>query len=156
MSIKQVTFNKKAGFLYHLRENFQAGLVLRGSEVKSLRRGRCHLKDAYISFKGEEAFLQKAHISPYEQALNGGHEPERLRKLLLKKEEIKRIKGLTQQKKMTCIPLSIYFKKGKAKVEIVLAQGKNLQDKRESLKQKAANRQIKRALKNSRRNQTDF
>lgn len=147
MSIQQVTFNKKAGFLYHLKEKFQAGLVLTGSEVKSLRKGRCHLKDAYISFKGEEAFLQKAHISPYTKAFDGGHEPERLRKLLLKKEELKRIQGLIQQKKMTCIPLSIYFKKGKAKMEIALAQGKDLKDKRESIKKRMATRQMKRALK---------
>ena len=82
--------------------------------MKSLRRGRCHLKDAYVSFKGEEAFLQKAHISPYEQALNGGHEPERLRKLLLKKEELKRIKGLTQKKKNDLCPLKHLFLKGKS------------------------------------------
>lgn len=149
MAIKQIAFNKKAGFLYHLKEKFQAGLVLIGSEVKSLRKGRCHLKDAYISFKGEEAFLQKAHISPYVKAFEGGHEPERLRKLLLKKEEIKRIQGLVQQKKMTCVPLSIYFKKGKAKIEIALAQGKNLKDKRESIKKREASRQMKRALKRS-------
>ena len=150
MSVKQVVFNKKAGFLYHLTEKFQAGLVLKGSEVKSLRAGRCYLKDAYISFKGQEAFLQKAHISPYVQALEGGHEPERLRKLLLTKRELQRIQGLIKQKKMTCIPVSIYFKKGKAKVEIALAHGKSFKDKRESLKKKAMDRQVKRALKRNR------
>lgn len=147
MSIKQVAVNKKAGFLYHLKEKFQAGLVLKGSEVKSLRQCRCHLKDSYISFKGEEAFLEKSHISPYANALNGGHEPERLRKLLLTKQELRRIRGLVQQKKMTCIPLSIYFKKGKAKVEIALALGKSRGDKRESLKKKSAERALKQALK---------
>ena len=143
-SEKLIISNKKASFLYHLKEKFQAGLVLKGSEVKSLRMGQCHLKNAYISFRGEEAFLQKAHISPYTLAFEGGHEPERLRKLLLKKSELQRILGLTQQKKMTCVPLRIYFKKGKAKVEIALAQGKSFGDRRESLKKKTADRQIKR------------
>lgn len=149
-NIKTIVINKKAGFLYHLKEKFHAGLVLKGSEVKSLRLGRCHLKDAYISFKGKEAFLQKAHISPYAMASQGGHAPERLRKLLLKKTELQRIQGLIQQKKMTCVPLSLYFQKGKAKVEIALASGKNFKDKRESLKRKSVERQIKRALKRTR------
>ena len=156
MSIKQVVFNKKASFLYHLNEKFKAGLVLKGSEVKSLRAGRCHLKDAYISFSGEEAFLQKAHISPYAKALQGGHEPERLRKLLLTKKELRRIQGLLKQGKMTCIPLSIYFEKSKAKIEIALAQGKNFKDKREDLKKKTTDRQMKRALKRTRTLKENF
>ena len=112
MSIKIVALNKKARFQYQLQEKFEAGLVLLGSEVKSLREGACQLKDSYISFIAEEAFLQKAHISPYKKALNGGHKPERVRKLLLKQGEIKRIRGLMEQKQMTCVPLKIYFKKG--------------------------------------------
>ena len=156
MSIKQVVFNKKANFLYHLTEKFQAGLVLQGSEVKSLRAGRCHLKDAYISFKGEEAFLQKAHISPYAKALQGGHEPERLRKLLLTKKELQRIQGLMKQKTMTCVPLRIYFEKGKAKMEISLAQGKSFKDKREDLKKKETDRQMKRVLKRTRSLKQNF
>ena len=147
MSIKEVTFNKKAKFLYELKEKFEAGIVLWGSEVKSLRAGRCHLKDAYVAFVGDEAFLQKAHISPHAASLEGGHQPERLRKLLLHKNEIEKIRGLVQQKKMACIPLRIYFKKGKAKVEIVLGIGKSQRDKRATLRKKTDERQIERSMK---------
>ena len=147
--MKDVVFNKKARFLYHLKEKFEAGLQLRGSEVKSLRAGRCHLKDAYVSFRGGEIFLQKAHISPYPPATVNNHEPERLRKLLLNDKEIMHIQGLIQQKKMTCIPLRVYFKKGKAKVEIAMAVGKARGDKRETLKKRSAQRQMEIALKRS-------
>ena len=147
MSIKEVAFNRKARWQYDLKEKFEAGLVLLGSEVKSLREGRCQLKDSYISFSKEEAFLQKAHISPYKKAFNGGHEPERLRKLLLKKEEIKRIRGLIEQKKMSCIPLRIYFKKSRAKVEIAIGIGKTKSDKSQILRKQQAERQMERALK---------
>ena len=147
MSIQVVSFNKKAGFQYELKEKFSAGLVLLGSEVKSLRKGACQLKDSYISFIKEEAFLQKAHISPYKKARDGGHEPERKRKLLLKKAELKRIRGLVEQKKMSCIPTKIYFQKGLAKLEIALAIGKTKYDKRQSLKRKQAQREMERALK---------
>ena len=148
--MKEVVFNRKARFLYNLKEKFEAGLVLRGSEVKSLRAGRCHLKDAYVSFRGREAFLQKAHISPYNPASVHNHAPERLRKLLLNRKEIERIQGLVQQKNMTCVPLRIYFKNGKAKMEIALAVGKTHKDKRETLKKRADTRQIHRALKRRR------
>lgn len=147
--MKEVVFNRKARFLYNLKEKFEAGLILKGSEVKSLRAGRCHLKDAYISFRGREAFLQKAHISSYSPAASHNHEPERLRKLLLNRKEIEHIQGLVQQKNMTCVPLRVYFKKGRAKMEIALAVGKTHKDKRETIKKKTAARQIKRALKRS-------
>ena len=147
MSVQIITLNKKASFQYELKEKFQAGLVLKGSEVKSLRKGACHLKDSYISFIKEEAFLQKAHISPYKQALNGGHEPERKRKLLLNKMELKRIRGLIEQKKMSCVPIKLYFQKGLVKLEIALALGKSKYDKRQSLKKKQAQREMERALK---------
>ena len=147
MPIQIITVNKKADFLYELKEKFQAGLVLLGSEVKSLRKGACQLKDSYISFIKEEAFLQKAHISPYKKALNGGHEPERKRKLLLNKLELKRIKGLIEQKKMSCVPTKIYFQKGLVKLEVALAVGKSKYDKRQSLKKKQAQREMERALK---------
>ena len=145
--MKDVVLNKKARFLYNLKEQFEAGLSLKGSEVKSLRAGRCHLKDAYVSFRGQEAFLQKAHIGPYAPSAEGNHEPERLRKLLLNRKEIERIQGLVKQKGMTCIPLRVYFKKGKAKVEIALAVGKTHRDRREVFKKRADERQINRALK---------
>lgn len=151
MSVKEVVSNKKAYHLYQIKDKIEAGLVLIGSEVKSLRAGRCHLKDSYVSFKGDELFLQKAHISPYKFAENGGHEPERLRKLLLSRQEIEKIMGFIRQKKMTCIPLRIYFKKGRAKVEIGLAIGKTLGDKRESAKKKTSDRQMERAVRRNKR-----
>ncbi len=144
-------FNRKARFSYELGEKFEAGLVLKGSEVKPLRAGQCQLKDSYIAFRGGEAFLQKAHISPYGPAAGGGHKPERLRKLLLRRRELERLQGLAQQKSMSCVPLRIYFKGGLAKLEIALARGKTKGDKRESLKRRAAERQIERALRKTRR-----
>ena len=145
--MKDAVFNRKAQFLYHLKEKFEAGLSLKGSEVKSLRAGHCHLKDAYVSFRVREAFLQKSHIGPYAPAAEGGHEPERLRKLLLNRKEIERIQGLVKQKGMTCIPLRVYFKRGRAKAEIALAVGKTHRDRREAFKKRADTRQINRALK---------
>ena len=147
MPIQLIAINKKASFQYELKEKFEAGLVLLGSEVKSLRAGQCQLKDSYIAFSSEEAFLRRAYISPYKKALNGGHLPERPRKLLLNKGEIKKIRGLTEQKHRSCVPLRIYFKKGKAKVEIALGIGKAKFDKRQSLKKKHAERRMERALK---------
>ena len=151
MPLKIVAVNKKASFQYKLSEKFEAGLLLSGSEVKSLRLGLCQLKDSYIAFVGEEAFLLKAHISPYKKAFEGGHLPERPRKLLLKQQELKRIRGLAEQKKMSCIPLKIYFKNKWAKVEIAMGIGKSKGDKRQSLKKKQAERLIQRALKKSKR-----
>ncbi|MBC6414783.1 MAG: SsrA-binding protein SmpB [Bdellovibrionales bacterium] len=147
MSKKTIAFNKKASFQYEIKEKLRAGLVLLGSEVKSLREGSCHLKDSYIAFIGEEAFLQKSYIGPYKKALHGGHNPERKRKLLLNKKELQRIRGLLEEKKMACIPTEIYFQKGLVKIEIALGLGKSLFDKRQSLKKKQAHRQIERALK---------
>lgn len=147
MSVKIVALNKRASFQYELGEKFEAGIVLSGSEVKSLRAGLCQLKDSYVSFVGDEAFLQKAHISPYKKALNGGHKPERPRKLLLNQREIKRIRGLAEQKNMSCVPTKVYFKKGWAKLEIAMGTGKSKGDKRQSLKKKQAERQMERALK---------
>jgi len=145
-----VALNKRASFEYEIKEKFQAGLVLLGSEVKSLREGLCHLKDSYIAFVREEAFLQKAYIGPYKKAFEGGHEPERKRKLLLNKKELNRIRGLVEQKKQTCIPTALYFQQGLAKLEIALAIGKSHFDKRQSLKKKQDKRQIERALKQKR------
>ena len=147
MSIQIVALNKKAHFQYELKEKFSAGIVLLGSEVKSLRLGSCQLKDSYISFVGEEAFLQKAHISPYKKAIITDYNPDRPRKLLLKKEELKRIQGLINQKTMSCIPLKIYFQKGWAKIDICMGIGKTRHDKRQNLKKKQANRDMERALK---------
>ena len=115
-----------------------------------MREGRCHLKDSYVACIGGELFLQKAHISPYKKAFEGGHKPERRRKLLLKRHEIDRIQGLIEQRKMTCVPLKIYFQKGLVKLDIALGAGKTRGDKRQSLKKKTAERQIRRALKKPR------
>lgn len=147
MSIKIIADNKKARFDYIILDKYEAGLVLTGSEVKSLRAGQCQLKDSYVVFQGDEAFLQKAHISPYNASSYNNHEPERLRKLLLNKPELKRIYEALQEKGLTCVPLKIYFKKGYAKIEIALAKGKSKGDKRESSKTRDANREIDRQLR---------
>ena len=150
MSKKTIAFNKRASFQYEIKEKLQAGIVLLGSEVKSLREGHCHLKDSYIAFIKQEAFLQKSYIGPYKKAIEGGHDPERKRKLLLNKRELSRIRGLVEQKKRTCIPTEIYFQKGLVKLDIALAIGKSQFDKRQSLKKKQAKRQMERALKQKR------
>lgn len=151
MSIKKTIINKQASFQYILTDKREAGLVLLGSEIKSLRSGRCNLKAAYIAFIREEAFLQKAHISPYKNSIEGGHDPERSRKLLLHKSEIKKLRGLVEQKKMTCVPLKIYFKQGRAKIEISLGIGKNQADKRQHVKKRQDQRHIERNLKKYKR-----
>ena len=147
MSVKVVCLNKKARFDYTLLEKFEAGLALQGTEVKSLRLGRCQLKDSYIAFRKNEAYLQKAHISPYKPASINNHAPERLRKLLLARHELNKIQGRLQKKGCTCIPLRIYFKNGRAKLEIAIAQGKKKWDKRQAAKKKSQEREIARHLK---------
>lgn len=151
MGIKIINENRKARFDYHILETFEAGLVLKGSEVKSLRNGQCQLKDSYVSFQGDEAFLQNAHISVYTASSYNNHSPERLRKLLLHRHEIQKLRTSVEQKGLTCVPLKIYFKEGKAKVEIALVKGKKLHDKRESSKTRAAGREIEKQMKHSKR-----
>lgn len=150
MSIKIVSDNKKARFDFEIIETFEAGLVLTGSEVKSLRNAQVQLKDSYVSFKGHEAFLQNAHISEYKASSYNNHEPERLRKLLLHEHELEKIRSGLAEKGLACIPLKIYFKRGRAKLEIALARGKKKGDKRESIKAKDSRREIDRAMKKSR------
>jgi len=149
MSIKIVTENRKAWFDYHIVDKYEAGLVLTGSEVKSLRAGNCNLKDSYVVFMGDEVFLQKAHIGIYAASSYNNHAPERLRKLLLNRNEIKRIYSAISEKGMTCVPLKIYFKNGRAKVEIGTAKGKTKGDKRQSIKTRDENREVQRALRKS-------
>lgn len=139
--------NKKAYFNYEIVEKFEAGMVLVGTEVKSLREGRANLKDSYAKIRKDEVYLYGLHISPYPHAYYDNHEPERVRKLLLHKEEIKRLVGKTQEKGFALIPLKIYFSGGKAKVELALAQGKKLYDKRESIKRKEEAREMDRLRK---------
>ena len=147
MGIKIITDNKKARFDYEIVEKFEAGLVLTGSEVKSIRDGAVNLKDSYIVFRNGEAFLQNAHISEYKASSYNNHHPERLRKLLLNRVEINKIMGRVQEKSLSCVPLKLYFKKGRIKVEIGLGKGKKQHDKRHSIKKKESDRELARALK---------
>ncbi|MES2963979.1 MAG: SsrA-binding protein SmpB [Bdellovibrionota bacterium] len=150
IAIKIVTENKKARFDYSIGETFEAGLELRGSEVKSLRAGDAQLKDSYIVFKSGEAFLQNAHIAVYKASSYNNHEPERLRKLLLKETELMKIDRAIQEKGLSCVPLKIYFKGGWAKLEIALVKGKKASDKRESLKSRDADRELAKAKRKDR------
>ena len=145
--IKPIVTNKKALHDYFILEKIEAGLVLQGTEVKSLREGRANLKDSYARIDSGEAFLVGCHISPYGCGGHFNHEPTRTRKLLLKKLEIKRLLGKMTEKGMTLIPTRLYFKNGKAKVEIGLAKGKRQYDKRETLRRKEEQREIERAFK---------
>jgi SsrA-binding protein len=150
MSIKIISDNKKARFDYEIIETFEAGLVLTGSEVKSLRAGSCSLKDSYVAFRGHEAFLQKAHIPVYAASSYNNHEPERVRKLLLHEHELDKINAAITEKGLTCVPLKIYFKKSMAKVEIAIARGKKKGDKRQAIKGREADREVQRAMRKSR------
>ncbi len=150
MSIKIIADNRKARFDFEIVETFEAGMVLTGSEVKSLRNAQVQLKDSYVSFKGHEAFLQNAHISEYKASSYNNHTPERLRKLLLHEHELEQIREALTEKGLACIPLKMYFKRGRAKLEIALARGKKKGDKRESIKAKDSKREIDRAMKKSR------
>lgn len=142
--IKLIAQNKKAYHDFEIGEKFEAGLVLLGTEVKSLREGRANLKDSYARVKRDEVFLFGLHISPYSHASFDNHDPERIRKLLLHRSEIKRLLGKTQERGFSLVPLKLYFKEGKAKVEIALARGKKEYDKRESLKKKEETREMDR------------
>ena len=144
---KIVSVNKKSSFSYTLMDRFEAGLVLKGTEVKSVKNGGCQLKDSYIVFRKNEAFLHKAYISPYKPASNTNHLPERLRKLLLNHHELNKIQGALQTKGLACIPTKVYIKNGKIKLEIALAKGKKKWDKREALKQKSHKREMARRLR---------
>ncbi len=146
--VKTVTVNRKARHDFHIVEEIEAGMVLKGTEVKSLRQGRANLKDAYGRFnKQGELYLYQMHISPYPFAYYDNHDPERPRKLLLHKSELKRLYGKIREKGFTLIPLRVYFKQGKAKVGIALARGKRLYDKREAIKEREVRREMDRAVK---------
>ncbi|MBU2550847.1 MAG: SsrA-binding protein SmpB [Proteobacteria bacterium] len=145
--IKVVCRNKKARHDYDLGEHYEAGLVLTGTEVKSLRLGKANLTDAYARITDGEIWLINARIDPYPFAHYGNHEPERPRKLLLGKYEIKKLYGRMQERGQSLIPLAIYFKEGWAKVELALATGRRAYDKRQALKQKVADREMARAIR---------
>jgi SsrA-binding protein len=145
---KVVATNRKAFHDYFIEEKFEAGIVLQGTEVKSLREGRVNLQDSYASVREGEMFLHNCHVSPYSHGNIMNHDPTRVRKLLLHKTEINKLLGKTQQKGLTLIPLRIYFsKRGHAKVELGLAKGKKLYDRRESIKAREAGREVQRAIK---------
>lgn len=150
MGEKILCLNKKARHDYFIEETYEAGIALEGTEVKSLRMGKGNLKDSYVLIKDEEAFLHNTHISPYPYAHQFNHEPERVRKLLLHKQEIRRLSGKTNERGYTLIPLKIYLKSGKIKLAIGLAKGKTLYDKREDLKKRSADREMEKALKDRR------
>ena len=145
--MRSVAENRKAFHDYFIDETYEAGISLVGTEVKSIREGKANLKDSYVLIKDGEAFLLNCHISPYSHGNIMNHDPLRTRKLLLKKQEIDRLRGKLIQKGYTLIPTKMYFKGPYVKLEIGLARGKKLFDKREALKEKEANRQIERALK---------
>ncbi len=139
--------NKKAYHDFEILDRYEAGIVLVGTEVKSLREGRANLKDSHAKIRKGEVFLYGLHISQYSPASYNNHDPERIRKLLLHNFEIKKLLGKTQEKGFALVPLKLYFKDGKVKVEIALAKGKQSHDKRESLKRKEGARELDRARK---------
>jgi SsrA-binding protein len=145
--VKTVATNRNARRNYTVLDTYEAGLVLLGSEVKSLRAGKMELKDSYGDIRNGEAYLVGAHIAPYDYAHEGGHEPERMRKLLLHRREIDRIGGGLAEKGLTLVPLRVYFKDGKAKVELALARGKTTVDKRQTLRDREHAREIERAMR---------
>ncbi len=145
--IKVVAENRKARHDYHIEETFEAGMVLTGTEVKSLRQGRANLRDAYAAIENGELFVYNMHISPYTHGNMFNHEPKRTRKLLMHKREIMRLLGQTQEKGYTLVPLKVYFRRGLAKMELALARGKKLYDKREAIARRDEKRRIDRILK---------
>ena len=150
--IKIVCQNKKARHNYNIEDSFEAGLVLKGTEVKSLRNGKANLVDSYATIDGNEAWLNHFHIDPYTPATQFNHHPMRKRKLLLHKREINKLIGKTQEKGCTLVPLKIYFKNGKAKVDLGIAKAKKLYDKRATLKKQESIREMDRAIKSRNRN----
>lgn len=146
--IKIIAKNRKARFNFEIIETFEAGIELKGTEVKSIRQAKINLSEGYASIDNGEVYIKQVHISPYEQGNIFNVDPLRPRKLLLHKKEISRLIGETTQKGYTLVPLMVYFKRGKVKIELALARGKKLHDKRESLAKKDMQRRVERELKN--------
>ena len=147
MGVKVIATNRKAGHDYFLFDRFEAGLVLKGSEIKSIRAGQISIKEAYIAVDQGEAWLVDAHIAPYDPASRENHEPTRRRKLLLHRREIEKLQDGLRQKGLTIIPLKIYMKNGRAKVELATARGKKKYDKRAAIAKRDAEREIQRDMK---------
>jgi SsrA-binding protein len=146
-SVKIVARNKRARHDYELDQRFEAGLVLTGTEVKSLRLGKANLTDSYAKIEDGEAWLVNCHISPYPFAYYDNHDPDRKRKLLLSRKEIDKLQSKTKERGMALIPLALYFKKGWAKVELALARGKRAHDKRQAIKEREQSREMERAIR---------
>lgn len=144
---KTLAQNKKARHDYHIEEVYETGIALTGTEIKSMRAGRIQLKDSFARIEHGELMLHKMHISPYEQGNRFNHEPERTRRLLMHRQEIRKLLGLVKEKGYSLVPLSIYLKGGWAKVQLALVRGKKNYDKREDLKKKDATREVERALR---------
>jgi SsrA-binding protein len=149
-NIKILATNRKASHNYLLLDTYEAGIVLKGSEIKSIRAGQISIKEAYVRIDGVEAWLVNAHIAPYNPANKQNHAPKRDRKLLLHRKEIIKMWDDVRQKGLTIVPLKIYLKKGKAKVEIALAKGKRMSDKRHAIAKRDAERDMQRALRRRR------
>jgi SsrA-binding protein len=145
--VKPVATNRKAFHDYFIEDRTEAGLVLTGTEVKSLRDGRAQLKDSYVQFRAGEAYLVGAHISPYSAGSWSNHLPERERKLLLHRREIERWAGAVSMRGVACVPLSLYFKGPRAKAEIALVRGKKQHDKRDAIRERDARREAERAMR---------
>ncbi|RXT04052.1 SsrA-binding protein SmpB [Ammoniphilus sp. CFH 90114] len=144
---KLIAQNKKAFHDYHIEDKYEAGVVLTGTEIKSVRQGKVNMRDSFAQIRKGEVTLHNMHISPYEQGNRYNHEPLRTRKLLLHREEINKLIGLIKEKGYTLVPLKIYLKNGLAKVQIATAKGKKEYDKREDLKKKDAQREMAKAIK---------
>ncbi len=147
MKTKTVATNRKAKFEYFLLEEFEAGVSLKGSEIKSVRAGQISIKEAYIRVDEHEAWLMEAHIAPYAEANRFNHEPRRPRQLLLHKREIKKLRNNIRKKGLTVIPTKVYLKNGRAKIEIALARGKKLHDKRQAIAKRETERDLKRQIR---------
>ena len=145
-AVKTIATNRKARHDYHIADTFEAGMVLTGTEIKSIRAGRVSLRDSYATVKDGELWLQNAHIAPYDQGTYANHEPRRPRKLLMHRREINRIAGKLLEKGFTLVPLRLYLKNNLAKVELGLARGKKQYDKRAALRQRETRREIDRAV----------
>src|SRR5918996_5457609 len=142
-----IATNRRARHEYHILETVEAGLVLKGTEVKSLRAGQVTFKDAYATVRNDEAWLLGCHISPYSHGTDANHDPERDRKLLLHAREIRRLVGKISEKGLTVVPLKMYFKQGRAKMEVGVARGKKLHDKRATLREREVRREMDKAAR---------
>ena len=147
MPPRDVATNRSASYRYELLEKWEAGLVLQGTEVKALRDGKAQIKDGYASVRDGEVWLHNVHIPPYGPDSRENHEPERPRKLLIHKREIDRLIGKTREKGLTLVPTRLYFSGGRAKVEIALARGKDVGDKRQAIKEREMKREMERAIR---------